>query len=285
MTFGAISRRGMLQVLAGGAVYAAMPAGAVESRIGKLIHDSKAWATVGQRIGFISRALLGTTYKGYTLVGGPERAERFVMRDDAFDCVTFCETVLAASLAHDIGDFEQALRNIRYHNGVVSWRARNHYYYEWSQHNVENKTCRPVALDGAITFNKTVYWHRDLGRRKFQMSVIPRAKFLAGRQQLATGDLVGFVTTRPNLDYFHIGFVAFGDKGELLLRHASRSRHRVLDESMESFTAYNRVRYVTLLRPQEPVTPSLAPSAKVDDAAITNSIGQAGAPPAPEKGE
>ena len=37
-----------------------------------------------------------------------------------------------------------------------------------------------------------------------------------------SGDIVGFVTRRPNLDYFHIGFVAFGDDGDLLLRHASR---------------------------------------------------------------
>ena len=41
------------------------------------------------------------------------------MRDDAFDCVTFCETVLAAALSHDMGEFETRLREIRYHNGVV----------------------------------------------------------------------------------------------------------------------------------------------------------------------
>ena len=68
---------------------------------------------------------------------------------------------------------------------------------------------------------------------------------------LKTGDIVGFVTQRPNLDYFHIGFVAFGDNGEFLLRHASKSRDRVLDERMDRFVAHNRVHYVTLLRPQE----------------------------------
>jgi Protein of unknown function (DUF1460) len=76
--------------------------------------------------------------------------------------------------------------------------------------------------------------------------------FLANKRQLAKGDIVGFITQRPNLDYFHVGFITFDTGGELLLRHASQSRHRVLDERMDRFVAVNRVRYVTLLRPQEP---------------------------------
>ena len=174
------------------------------------------------------------------------------MRDDAFDCVTFCETVLAAAIARDVGEFGQVLRTIRYHNGVVTWRERNHYFFEWGQHNIENKICRAIAMDGAVELDKTVYWHRELGRRRFAMTVIPRATLLANKAQLANGDIIGFVTLRPNLDYFHVGFVAIGGGGELLLRHASQSRHRVLDESLERFLGVYRVRYVTLLRPQEP---------------------------------
>ena len=108
-------------------------------------------------------------------------------------------------------------------------------------------------MEGAVELDKTVYWHKALGRRRFAMHVIPSATFLANRAQLATGDIVGFVTRRPYLDYFHIGFVAFGPHGEFLLRHASRSHGRVLDENMHRFVRVNRARYVTLLRPLEPV--------------------------------
>jgi hypothetical protein len=159
--------------------------------------------------------------------------------------------VLAAATAHDIVEFENNLRSIRYHNGVVAWRERNHYFFEWGQHNIDNKTCRPVALDGAVELQKTVYWHRELGRRHFSMSVIPRAALLASKAKLTAGDIIGFVTVRPNLDYFHVGFVAFGKDSGLLLRHASLSRHRVLDERMDGFLNANRVRYVTLLRAAE----------------------------------
>ena len=253
MPTAAFSRRHMLQILAGGAVLAAgcRPSLAGDARIGRLIGEAKALPTIAQRIDFISRALRGTAYREYTLIGGPKRAEKFVVRDDAFDCVTFCETVLAAANARDLGEFAQALRTIRYHNGKVTWRERNHYFFEWGQHNIENKTCRAIVLDGAVELIKTVSWHRELGRRRFAMTVIPRAALLASKAQLANGDIIGFVTPRPDMDFFHVGFVAIGGGGELLLRHASQSRHRVLDESLERFLATYRVRYVTLLRPQE----------------------------------
>jgi hypothetical protein len=243
-----ISRRLFLQNVVGAILVAGVSPGiAGEARIGQLIEQAKALPAVAQRIDFISRALRGTRYRGYTLIGGPTQAEKFVVRDDGFDCVTFCEMVLAAANAHDLAEFETRLRMIRYQNGVVDWRARNHYFFEWSQHNIDNKTCRPVAMDGAVELQKTVYWHRELGRRRFDMSVIPRAALLAHKAQLASGDIIGFVTQRPNLDYFHVGFVVF-EKGELLLRHAALSRNRVLDERMDRFLAVNRVRYVTLLR-------------------------------------
>ncbi len=249
-----LSRRNILQILAGATAWAAAgrPGLAGEARIGKLIEDAKALPTVSQRIAFISGALRGARYRAYTLIGGPYRPEKFVVRDDGFDCVTFCETVLSAAIAHDLGEFETHLRAIRYHNGIVAWRERNHYFFEWCRNNVANKVCRWIAMDGGIEIKKTVDSQKGLSRRKFSMPVIPSAVFLANRKSLIDGDLVAFVTRQPNLDYFHVGFTAFGSHGELLLRHASETRHRVLDERMEGFIARYRVRYVSLLRPEQP---------------------------------
>lgn len=248
------NRRDILRLIAGGATLTAGIArtSATEARIGRLIDEAHTKSPISQRLDFISSALRGTRYQGYTLVGGPKRPEQFVVRDDAFDCVTFCEIVLAAARAGSPGEFDATLRAIRYHNGVVSWRERNHYFFEWGQHNIENNICRSVTFNESIKIEKTVYWHKELGRRRFSIDVTPRAVFLANKRQLAKGDIVGFITQRPNLDYFHVGFIAFGSGGELLLRHASQSKRQVLDERMDSFVAVNRVRYVTLLRPQEP---------------------------------
>ncbi|HEY0224526.1 MAG TPA: N-acetylmuramoyl-L-alanine amidase-like domain-containing protein [Pseudolabrys sp.] len=254
------NRRHVLQILAGGAAYVAgnTQSLAGEARIAVLIEGAQVLPGVAQRVNFIAAALRGTTYRGYTLIGGPQQPEKFVARDDGFDCVTFCETVLAAAKAANLGEFETNLKGIRYHDGVVAWRERNHYFFDWSQHNIENKTCRAVVLDGSVELRKSVYWQRELGHKRFSMTVIPRAVLLANKSKLAAGDIIGFVTARPNLDYFHVGFVAFGKSGELLLRHASLSRHRVLDERMDQFCAVNRVHYVTLLRAEEPEASAVA---------------------------
>jgi hypothetical protein len=247
-----MDRRSFLTGLAGCALAAATatPAGAEQSRITSLILESAALPAIADRMNVISRGLLGTRYRGYSLIGGPAKPEVMVTRDDGFDCVTFCETVLAAALARRPEMFEPALQHIRYRHGFVNWYERNHYHHDWSERNVAAGVCRAIDVPGAVTISKTVHWHRALGRRRFAMSVIPRERFLAHRAALMHGDIVGFVTRRPNLDYFHTGLVAFGAKGELLLRHASRSHWRVLDEPMERFMSINRVRYVTVLRPQ-----------------------------------
>jgi hypothetical protein len=246
-------RRDVLRLLAGGAVFAAgmraAPAG--ESRIAKLIVEARDLSAISQRIDFISHALLGSRYLGHTLIGGPHRPERFVMRDDGFDCVTYCETVLAAARVHDIGAFPGELRTIRYHNGVVEWRERNHYFFEWCQHNVDNGIFRWLTVDGAVEIRKRVDSERGLSPRTFAMTVIPRGVFLANTSRLKDGDIVGFVSHRADLDYFHTGFAAFV-RERLMLRHASEMHGRVVDERMEAFLARYGVRYVTVVRPQEP---------------------------------
>jgi hypothetical protein len=250
------SRRHVLQMLAGATALAAgsRPSLAGEARIARLIAQARGLEPISQRIDFISGALRGTRYQGDTLIGGPRRPEKFVTRDDAFDCVTYCETVLAAARARDTAEFETALREIRYRSGIVNWFERNHYFFEWGQHNVASKTCRWIGLDGALDIEKTVDSQKGLSKRRFSMRVIPSAVFLAHKALLQSGDIVGFVSRRSNLDYFHAGFVAFA-RDTLLLRHASESRRRVLDERMDRFVAHNRVRYVTLLRPEQPAAP------------------------------
>jgi hypothetical protein len=71
---------------------------------------------------------------------------------------------------------------------------------------------------------------------------------MANKNLLASGDVIGFVSRRPNLDFYHTGLVAFGKGGDVMLRHASRSRGRVVDNRIDAFVATNRVQYVTVVR-------------------------------------
>jgi hypothetical protein len=218
--------------------------------IGRLIAEAKGQPLISQRIDLISRALLGVRYQANTLIGGPRSKEVFVVRDDAFDCVTFCEVVLAAASARDLQQFEAALRRIRYENDEVKWEERNHYWAEWCRRAVEKNICLPVPMQPSKTVEKAVDWDNQ-GRRQVSFVAIPMATLRANRNLLVSGDVIGFVSARPNLDFYHTGFIAFGKDGTLMLRHASQSKRRVLDERMDHFVAANGVSSVTLLRPAE----------------------------------
>lgn len=257
---GAITRRNFLTIVASGAAtLAGGPAWAggphpARQRIAALIAEAAAVPTVAHRIDFISKALIGSPYRGHTLIGSPRRAERFVMRDDVFDCVTFCETVLAAALARAPGQFETQLRLIRYKDGEIDWRARNHYFSDWCANNVANNVCQKLLLPGSETVDKRLTWMRGLGPRHVSMTVLPRAALVDNRGLLATGDIIGFLSQRPGLDYFHTGFVVVTDDGRLILRHAAKSRGRVLDQPLSRFLGDNGAQAVTLLRVKEPAT-------------------------------
>lgn len=218
--------------------------------LARLIAEAQLLPTVPERMAFISHALIGARYRANTLIGGPRRREVFVVREDAFDCVTFCETVLAAALAEDVAGFTARLRRIRYARGEVTWTQRNHYFADWSRRAIDGGICRPVAMEPAAAIVKTVNW-RNLGKRRMSLTVIPRATLVANTSLLANGDLIGFVSRRANLDFHHTGLIALGKNGEATLRHASQSRGRVVDERLERFVAVNRVQYVTLLRAAE----------------------------------
>jgi hypothetical protein len=248
-----IDRRIFLTGAASAATLACMASysDASEQLIAGLIAQAQAYPAISQRIDVISHALLGHRYQADTLIGGPRKAEVFVTRDDRFDCVTFCETVLAAARAHDLTSFEAALRAIRYRNGVVEWRARNHDFAAWCERNVSDGFCRPVTIGATVEVRKTLTAPSALGRRSYVLAGIPGKALLAGKDSLKRGDIVGFISHRTWLDYFHTGFVTFDGKGELVLRNASLSRRRVVDQPMKDFLAINGVRYVTVLRPQE----------------------------------
>jgi hypothetical protein len=247
------NRRHILRLMAGIPLLAAGGAASATkvALVERLIRDSRAYPHVAERIDFISSKLLGARYRADTLIGGPKYPEEFVVRDDAFDCVTYCEVVLAAAMARDMDGFETALRRVRYDHGKVAYSERNHYWADWCKRNVENGICQPIAIEPSVTIDKTLTWHREFGRHQVSIVGIAKETLLRNARLLVAGDIIGFASRRPGLDYFHTGLLAFGSYGELLLRDASQSHGRVIEQKMATFVAVNPVKYVTLLRASE----------------------------------
>jgi Protein of unknown function (DUF1460) len=247
----AIGRRALLRFGAAAAACAALPGLAEEKQLPRLIKQAHAFETIGARIAFISHAFLGRPYVANSLIGSATQPERFVVREDAFDCVTYCETVLAAARSQSPKGFNFELRKIRYRGGQVDWYARNHYFIDWSIENIANGVCRAVVLPGAEKIAKNLTFMHQPGARPVSFVCNSRAGVFAHADRLATGDIAGFVSLRPGLDFYHTGFIVVDESGKLLLRHASQSQARVLEQPLAEFCDKNGVRLLTLLRPQE----------------------------------
>lgn len=115
---------------------------------------------IAARVLAISEQFLGKPYFLGPLGEGPtgEFSQLPLYRLDAFDCLTFVETVLALSFADNSHSFKQCINRLRYKNSNVSFIARNHFTdLDWNLNNehqgflkditstIRNKRNQPVV--------------------------------------------------------------------------------------------------------------------------------------------
>lgn len=202
-----------------------------------MINYKQAWAQgqgvtpLAARMVAISSGLMGGVYKANALIGGPDTPEEMVLYPEGLDCVTFVETALALALVHDYNDYPEALRQIRYQGGEINWAKRQHYFTQGLKALVEAGILvwpaggqgveKELNLVVGLPCVQAVYPQFD-----HQDAVV--------LQQLHSGDIVAFSSTRGGLDVFHCGIIAVvGDK--VLLRHYSSKAGHALEEPLVDF--------------------------------------------------
>ena len=92
-----------------------------------------------KRIEVFSHIYLGVPYQRGPLGEGPAGAFDTdpLISLQKVDCVTFIEQVLAMSFSRDLDSAEQVLRRIRYRDGVVRYKSRNHFAEaDWLPNNI-----------------------------------------------------------------------------------------------------------------------------------------------------
>jgi hypothetical protein len=206
---------------------------------------------IGARVEALTDRLRGRPYAGNPLGGSADTAEVLTISLAAFDCVTFVETVLALATTREPERFVERVRRLRYQGGRVAWRRRHHYATDWIRGNVRAGFVSPVLLRArAVTRARRLSVLAGLPARRVQVRCVPKRPFWRARDEIRTGDLVFFASTRPVLDVFHQGIVVRRGEG-LRLRHASRSRGKVVDQDLAAFLEANRMAGVLVARPRE----------------------------------
>ncbi|HEY6330909.1 MAG TPA: N-acetylmuramoyl-L-alanine amidase-like domain-containing protein [Blastocatellia bacterium] len=206
---------------------------------------------IGERVSNVSAEWLGRPYIESPLdPGGDTESLRIDL--EAFDCVTMVETAIAISISEDIDQFVDTLKKIRYHNGVVEWSARNHYMSDWLTNNVaigvlQDLTTGPSTVEKIAVLNAV----EGLPPKLTAFRYFPQENLGTISRRLRTGDLASFASLKPGLDVFHTGFLIVTGDG-VVLRHASRSAGKVVDQSLDQFIAGNKMLGVLIARPVIP---------------------------------
>ena len=118
--------------------------------IQQLYHSQsmKPTANLSARIAAISQQFLGRPYALGALGEGLHARydQSPLYRTDAFDCETYVDTVIALARAHDMAQFQQNIRHIRYKNGHVSFINRNHFTcLDWNQNNQQQGFTKDIT--------------------------------------------------------------------------------------------------------------------------------------------
>ncbi len=228
--------------------------------LGRIIAEASEITDTGRRIDFLSRQFLGVEYKKSTLKGDMNSPEVLVVNLEGVDCFTFIDYVEAMRLSRNFQEFRTNLKKVRYRDGKVTFRTRNHFFTDWRDFNRRYVEDATALVGGPGTRSVLKRLNIGKGGVPFLPGITPRKRLIRYipseavddrvMERLRTGDYLGIYTEREGLDVSHTGIV-IRKGGKLYIRHASSSKkkRKVLDED---FAAYvSTTPGIIVLRPKE----------------------------------
>jgi hypothetical protein len=215
----------------------------------RLIAETRNLPSIGQRIKLISARFVGYPYLRNPLIGSPTKPEVFVSRLDGFDCVTYIETVLALAGARSVEDFLIRLRGIRYVNGTINWWRRLHFMTDWSRHQVQCGILVDLTTgEDTVVQTKMLTTIAGLRPKISSYRYFPKHRLNLISPTFKDGDVIYFVSGRKGLDILHAGIIIWNNN-RLLMRHATRRRHAVVEQSLDNFVYTNLMNGFIINRP------------------------------------
>ena len=212
---------------------------------------------------YFARKFLDVPYVAHTLEVNDD--EQLVINVEELDCTTLVETVTALTLCAYRKEFtyaayQNALRNMRYRDGVINgYPSRIHYFTDWIMSNqqagIVSEIQQPNPPFTAVQTVKVSYMSehpqsykalkahpeyvseiREMEQRitgqKFRF--IPKSEVkntAAVREAVHDGDIIAITCNKSGLDIAHLGFAVWRKDG-LHLLNASQLHKKVVEEPM-----------------------------------------------------
>ena len=213
------------------------------------------------RVQAYSQRALGTPYRWFPLGEGPQaKYDRGPLVDFArVDCLTFCEQILAMTLADHYEEMFRRLQRLRYREGVIDIRERNHFMLaDWLPNNawlfeditatIGGGLCVDMrkTIDRAAVLRKKGVPEKELAAmpppQTLAIKYIPEADLPAIKSKLQAGDLAVVIQSRPGIFAAHLGFLLRDGAGRIFFRNASARRgfKKVVDEDFDDLVTFLR---------------------------------------------
>ncbi len=212
-----------------------------------------------RRLAIYSERAIGTPYRWFPLgEGAPGKYDRDPLIDfTRVDCLTFCEQTLAMALSQNSDKMFTTLQRLRYRDGDIDIRARNHFTIaDWLPNNswlVEDVT---AAIGGELLTSMTKSIDRAAALRQkgvpqkelaaipppqtITVQYIPEANLPAIKASLQGGEIGCVVQSRPGIIVAHLGFMLRDSTGRVFYRNASARPgvKRVVDEDFDDLVKF-----------------------------------------------
>lgn len=224
-----------------------------------LRQTSRRYGDWGARLEIYSRRALNTPYRWFPLGEGPQgKYDRGPLVDFAqVDCLTFCEQILALTLADNYSDMFVRLQRLRYRAGEIDIRTRNHFMLaDWLPNNswlVEDITAR-LGRGLCVEMTKTINRIESLQKKgvplkelaaipppqTLTIQYIPEANLPAIKSKLRGGEIAVVIQSRPGIFAAHLGFMLRDSTGRIFFRNASARRgvKKVVDENFDDLVTF-----------------------------------------------
>lgn len=201
------------------------------------------------RLDSVSRHFLGAAYRlgplgeGDSALGDPFPR----IRTDSFDCVTYIETAEAMARARSADSVLPVLDAIRYDQGRVSWRHRNHFTEaDWIPANsaagrIRLDPTQSDTTDRRLLARGAFYAKRQVVRpdTAVDLPLVTRRKALEEFAKPSTAARIrgiGLVGKVPGYAILHTGFLVERPGEPAILRHASQAG-TVRDQPLAEYLA------------------------------------------------
>ena len=219
--------------------------------------------TITERMNFFSAYFLETPYS-FTCVGdGPYALyETYpLVNFEETNCMAYCEHVLALSISDSWDNFFNNLQHIRYKDGLIGMRTRNHYTMaDWLPENrwLLTDVSRQVAGDLTKSVTRTISHQAFFAGKKITdmrhvqpdreitIDYIPSDALLAIKKNLKTGDIGALIfANKTNIFSAHM-FMVIKQDDKLIIRESSTSTMSTFETEYEKWAeaVKNRDRYI-----------------------------------------